>query len=116
MNNKQVSVTILFQAKPGMEEMVRKEMMQLISPVIAEVQCINVNLHQDPDDRTRFMLYENWADKNYFIDEHMQTSHMQTYFKKSEEFLAEPPRIIFWELLSENVGAHRVAQQKDNQE
>lgn len=115
MNNKPVSVLILFQAKLGMEEMVKQEMMRLIPPVIAEPQCINVNLHQDPDDRTRFMLYENWADKDYYTGKHMQTSHLQAYLKKSEEFLAEPPRIIFWELLSENVGAHRNAQQKENQ-
>lgn len=115
MNHKQVSVLILFQAKPGLEETVKKEMMQLIPPVIAEPQCINVNLHQDPDDRTRFMLYENWADKDYYTGKHMQTSHLQAYLKKSEEILTEPPRIIFWELLSENVGAHRTAQQKENQ-
>lgn len=109
MNNKQVTVLILFQAKPGMEETAKKEVMALIEPVIAEPACINVNLHQDPDDRTRFMLYENWADKDYYTGEHMQASHLQAYLKKSEEFLAEPPRIIFWELLSENAGAHRSA-------
>lgn len=109
MNNKQVTVLILFQAKPGMEETLKKEMMALIEPVIAEPACINVNFHQDSDDQTRFMLYENWADKDFYTSDHMQTPYLQAYLKKSEEFLLEPPRIMFWEMLSENVGASRTS-------
>ena len=102
MNNKKISVVISFQAKPGMEEELKQEMMQLIPPVIAEPHCINVNLHQSPDDSTEFMLYETWADKDYYTGEHMQTPHLQSYIKRSEDLLAAPFQISFWESLSEN--------------
>lgn len=112
MSNKQTSVVILFQAKPGKEEELRQAMMELIPPVIAEPQCIGVNLHQDDDDPTKFMLYENWADKDYFTGEHMRTPHLQAYIDRSGDLLAAPFQIAYWNPLSENVGAYAKAQRK----
>lgn len=99
MNNP-VSVLILFQAKPGMEEMVKQAMMTLIPPVLAEPNCISVSFHQDLEDATRFMLYENWADKDYYTGDHMRTPHLQVYLQRTDELLVEPPRIMFYQLLS----------------
>lgn len=104
MNNGAITVLILFQAKSGMEERVRQAMLVLIPPVLAEPNCISVNFHQDSDDPTRFMLYENWADKDYYTGEHMQTPHIRAYLQQTDELLVEPPHIMFYQMLSQNSG------------
>jgi len=101
MNGNPITVLIYYQAKPGMEDVTKQELTALIASVVSEPACISINLHQDPDDPTRFMLYENWADKDFYIGEHLQTPHIQNFIQRAEGFLVAPPEISFWELLNE---------------
>lgn len=79
MPTQQLTLISLFQVRPGMEEVAKQAVMELIPQVIAEPTCINVNFHQDPNDKTRFMFYENWVDKEVFEGEHSQTPYLQKY-------------------------------------
>jgi quinol monooxygenase YgiN len=54
---------------------------------------------KDPDDSTRFMLYENWADKDFYLSEHMQTSYIQSFIQRARDFLIALPEITFWQQL-----------------
>ena len=100
MNDNQITVLIQYQAKLGMGEEAKQELRSLISAVVSEEACIGINLHQDPNDCTRFMLYENWADKDFYIGEHMQTPYIQSFIQKAGDFLVAPPEISFWKQLS----------------
>ncbi len=100
MNNNPITVLINYQAKLGMEDVAKQELTFLIASVFSEEACIAINLHQDPNDPTRFMLYENWADKDFYFGEHMQTSYIQSFIQKAGDFLVAPPEISFWKRLS----------------
>jgi quinol monooxygenase YgiN len=100
MNNNQITVLIHYQTKPGMEEEAKQELVSLIAAVVSEEACIGINLHQDPKDPTRFMLYENWTDQNIYLGEHMQTPYIQSFIQKAEGFLVALPEISFWKQLS----------------
>ncbi len=100
MNHNPITVLIHYQAKPGMENMAKQELTSLIASVVSEEACIGIDLLQDPNDPTRFMLYENWADKDFYVGEHMQTSYIQSFIQKAGDFLVAPPEISFWKRLS----------------
>ncbi|MFL5335843.1 MAG: putative quinol monooxygenase [Geminicoccaceae bacterium] len=63
-------VTLLL--KPGHEE----EFLRLLGPVLDamrhEPTFVNAALHQDPEDPTRFMLYETWADRADLVEVQMK--------------------------------------------
>ena len=100
MNNNSITVLIHYQAKLGMEDVAKQELTSLIASVVSEKACIGINLHQDPNDSTRFMLYENWADEDFYLGEHMQTPYIQSFIQKAMDFLVGPPEISFWKQLS----------------
>ena len=96
MNNNPIIVLIIYQAKPGMEDMAKQELTSLIESAVSEPFCAGINLHQDTDDPSRFMLYEKWMNKDYYIGEHMETSHIKDFIHKAMNFLVAPPEISFW--------------------
>src|SRR5688572_16743901 len=55
-------VVVSLHVKAGHED----EFLRLLAPVLDamrhEATFVNAALHQDPEDPTRFMLYETWAD------------------------------------------------------
>jgi quinol monooxygenase YgiN len=96
-----ITVLIHYRAKPGMEEVTKKDLVSLITSVVSESACIGINLYQDPADSTRFMLYENWSDKDFYLGEHMQTPYIRKFIERAADFLVAPPEIAFWNLLDE---------------
>ena len=65
------------QAKPGEEAAVKKALVAMVEPTREEDGCFCYNLHQQGDDKARFMFYEQWKDQDA-LDKHMQTEHMKT--------------------------------------
>lgn len=57
-----ISAVVVLHVKPGCEA----EFLSLLTPVLDamrhEPTFINATLHRDPDDPTRFMIHETWAD------------------------------------------------------
>ena len=64
---KEFAVIVSLHVKPGTETEFLRLLMPVIDGVRTEKTFINNFLHQDPDDPTRFMVYENWADKDEFL-------------------------------------------------
>ena len=100
MAEKKVTVLATIKAKPGLEEQVRDAVMALVPPTRKESGCINYDLHQSTDDKSLFMLYENWVTKKD-LDEHLQMPYLQDFLGKADEILAEPVDIKLWEMVSE---------------
>lgn len=100
MAEKNVTVLATIKAKPGLEERVRDAVTALVPPTRKEPGCINYDLHQSIDDKSLFMLYENWVSKKA-LDEHLEMPYLRDFLGKADEILAEPVDIKLWEMVSE---------------
>ncbi len=100
MPEKKVTVLATIKAKPGLEEKVREVVMALVPPTRKEAGCINYDLHQSIDDKSVFMLYENWVSKRD-LDEHLAMPYLQDFIGKADEILSEPIDLMLWEMVSE---------------
>jgi len=59
-------------------EFVKQELIKLIEPTQSEKGCINYDLHQNNEDISHFMFYENWESYEDWQN-HMKTSHIRYY-------------------------------------
>lgn len=104
--NEQLTVLAWLKARSGMEETVKQELLALVEPVRFEGTkrgLLNYDQHQDPQDRTRFFLYENWLSRKHYDDYHAnRPAALKAFLAKGEEILAEPPRSTFWQMISED--------------
>lgn len=82
--------------KPGCEE----EFLDLLMPVLDamrhETTFINAVLHQDPEDPTRFMLYETWANFDDVANVQIHRDYRQPYWDRLPELLREPRQVQMW--------------------
>jgi quinol monooxygenase YgiN len=83
--------------KPGREE----EWLRLVTPVLDamrhEPTFINAVLHRDPDDSTRVMLYETWADRDDLVSVQMKRSYRIAYEARLADLLREPRQAQIWQ-------------------
>ncbi|MDM8535970.1 putative quinol monooxygenase [Desulfobacterales bacterium HSG17] len=103
MAENKVTVVAKCKAKPGMEDKVRAELMALVDPTRSEPGCINYDLHCSGEDKSLFMLYENWKSKQD-LDDHLAKPHLQEFIGKAESILAEPVEIVLWEMITKVQG------------
>ena len=100
MKNKHITVLALVKAKEGMEETVREELLSLVNPTRTESGCMNYDLHQATDDKSKFMFYENWRSMED-LEKHLQTPNLKTFIKKADDLLAKPLEVTLFEMISE---------------
>lgn len=104
---KEFAVIVSIHLKPGAE----KEFLDLLMPVIDGVRLeptfINNFLHQDPEDPTRFMVYENWADRDEFFAVQMKRDYRKAYESRLPELLAEPRGVEIWRPLRSDYADRR---------
>ncbi|MEM7044136.1 MAG: putative quinol monooxygenase [Pseudomonadota bacterium] len=65
-------------AKADKIDLVKSELLRLIDITRAEKGCIQYDLHQDNDDPTHFMFFENWESRDLW-QTHMNTPHLAAY-------------------------------------
>jgi quinol monooxygenase YgiN len=99
MADKKVTVVARIKTKKGMDESVKQELRALVAPTRSEKGCINYDLHRSIDDRSVFMVYENWVSKED-LDKHLAMPYMRAFMEKAEKLLAEPAEITLWERIS----------------
>ena len=91
-----VTFLVTIALKPGREE----EFLRLLGPVLDamrhEPTFVNAALHQDPEDPTRFMLYETWADRTDLVEVQMKRAYRSAYEARLPELLREPRRAEMW--------------------
>jgi quinol monooxygenase YgiN len=98
MADRKVTVFALLNAKPGMEETVKQELLALLGPTRTEEGCNNYDLHQSVDHKGQFRFYENWTSKEH-LERHLQSAHVRRFIAKADQLLSEPPEITLWEIL-----------------
>ncbi|MCC7272613.1 MAG: antibiotic biosynthesis monooxygenase [Alphaproteobacteria bacterium] len=73
----------------------------LLTPVLDamrhETTFVNAVLHQDPDDATRFMLYETWADRDDLQWVQIHRGYRRAYEDRLPDLLREPRRVEIWQ-------------------
>lgn len=99
MTNKQVTVLARINAKAGMTDTVKQEILALIEPTRAEPGCINYDLHQSSSDPCLFMLYENWKSLKD-LEEHLEMPYLKAFKEKADRLLAAPLDITLWDMMS----------------
>lgn len=70
-------------ANPAKIDLVKAELMKLISITRAEEGCINYDLHQDNENPAHFMFYENWESRELW-QTHMSAPHLAAYMKATD--------------------------------
>jgi quinol monooxygenase YgiN len=99
MLTRPVFVVIHYQAQPGQGAAAHRELAALIATVVREEpDCLGIQLHQDVEDDTRFLLYERWTSREAYSGPHMKTPHIQAFIQKAPAWFAGPPAISFWQL------------------
>lgn len=94
---KEATVVINYRAAPGKDDIAAREIAALVRQVLAaEPECRGIELLQDSNDPTRFMLIERWPSQGVFLGPHMQQPHITSFIARAGSFLAGPPDISFW--------------------
>lgn len=75
-------------AKPGQVDRVKTELRKLIPITRAERGCVQYDLHQNNEDPTHFMFFENWESRELW-QAHMNAPHLSAYLKATEGAVAE---------------------------
>jgi quinol monooxygenase YgiN len=99
MESHAVTVVVRYQALADQAERTERELTELVTTVVAEPGCLDIEIHRDPDDATRLQLLERWADSRIYFGVHMQTPHLRAFMQRAREFLAGPPDISVWRVV-----------------
>ncbi|QYU69879.1 antibiotic biosynthesis monooxygenase [Leptolyngbya sp. 15MV] len=91
-----ITAVLVLRGKPGREA----EFPDLLAPVLDamrhEPTFINAILHRDPEDPTRFLLYETWADRTDLVEVQMRRPYRNAYWARLPELLAAPREVGVW--------------------
>ena len=94
-----ITVIARLKAKPGQEERLHKELMNLVAVTHGEKGCINYDLHRNLDDPSEFWFYENWESRQD-LDAHLAAPHLVHLDSIAGQLFAEEPELIFLEMVS----------------
>lgn len=99
MNITDVQVTILveFYLEPDMIEAFEAVLIPHLKRVASESTCLMIFADKDPDNTTRYLLYEQWADKNKFLSIQMNRAYRIPYNTAIEPMEASPRRVTLWQ-------------------
>lgn len=70
-------------AKAEKIDLVKAELLKLINITREEEGCINYDLHQDNDNKTHFLFYENWESRELW-QRHVSNKPLADYMAATE--------------------------------
>lgn len=94
MNDQKLHIVAKFTAKPGMEDVVKQELVSLIGPTRGEAGCISYDCHQSQENPSIFVFYEVWKNREE-LNKHLEMPYLQALLGKVEELFALPPELHF---------------------
>ena len=86
MNNS-LTIVARIEANTDKIELVKAELLKLIEPTLKEEGCIQYDLHQDNENPTVFIFYENWQSRELW-QEHMNNTHLAEYMNSTKGAVA----------------------------
>lgn len=88
---------IKLKMKPGEEETFKRELQEILKQVRQEPACIDITGHQDPEDPSRYMLFEVWTSAEAFAEFESGRAYIREYLARVGELWAEPRDLSVWE-------------------
>jgi quinol monooxygenase YgiN len=84
----QLTIVANITANADKIDLVKAELLKLINITRAEEGCINYDLHQDNENPSHFMFYENWESRELW-QTHMDNQHLKDYMAATEGAVEE---------------------------
>jgi len=78
-----IILNVHFDAVPGREADLARELRALVTPTRSEAGCLLYQLHADPENPGKFMFYEKFADQTA-LDHHVNTPHFKKFLSYRE--------------------------------
>lgn len=78
-----LTIVANIRAKADKVEIVKSELLKLIETTRKEAGCINYDLHQDNQNPTHFLFFENWESRELW-QQHMNNTHLAEYMAATE--------------------------------
>ena len=75
-------------ANPDKIDLVKTELEKLIPITRAEKGCLQYDLHQESENPTHFLFYENWESRDLW-QAHMKAPHLVAYLEATEGAVSE---------------------------
>ena len=97
-DNKNLIVLVKYKTQPGKDSLALSSLKSLVAKVKKEPHYVNILIHVDPADNSNILLYEQWANEDYYKGEHMRTPHLQQFMADARIFLGGPPEITYWKI------------------
>lgn len=92
-----VAVLVRLTIKVEREDAFRSELRNVLERVRREPDCLSIEGHQDPEDRTRFMLYEVWRSREAFDEFESGREYLQSYMARIRPWWSEPRDLSVWD-------------------
>ena len=89
--------------KPDKVDVFLASTKDLIEKSRAEEGCISYSLYQDPNDRTKFLFFEEWKNQAA-IDYHFATEHFRKFGETLDECASAPPVVTIFDSIAETQG------------
>lgn len=83
-----LTIVANIKTKADKVELVKAELLKLINITRAEEGCINYDLHQDNENPTHFLFYENWESRELW-QTHMGNQHLKDYMAATDGAVEE---------------------------
>lgn len=94
-----VHVVTRVTALPGKEEQIKTILLELMEPTRQEPGCISYKLLHSRVIPRDFVLMSEWESEEY-VDQHLDSVHVQEAFLEGGRLLASPPDIRRYQLLA----------------
>ena len=92
----EVTVVVLFAAKPGRGDEAEAAVREASGPTHAEEGCILYAAHRVAGDPDRLVLVERWVDREA-LDGHLSSPHLAAFRDASADLWASPPEVLMVE-------------------
>ena len=83
-----ITVVAEIVAKPGREEDLKRELLDMLEKTRAEEGCAQYDLHVALNEPGRFVFYENWASQEAH-QAHDETAHVKAFGSKAAELVSD---------------------------
>lgn len=83
-----LTIVATIKAKADQVEIMKAELEKMVALTRAEDGCVQYDLHQDNDDPSRFLFYENWQSRDHW-QRHMASEHLQAYQQATADAVEE---------------------------
>lgn len=100
-----VVAVVLLHVKPGRAAEFRALLDPVLDAMRHEATFVNAMLHDDPEDPSRFMLYETWSSRRDLVEVQMKRPYRAAYMAALPELLAEPRQVSVWRALRADYSA-----------